>query len=107
MTRREQNEWTRRQALHAAGLGLLAAAAGAAGAADVPLAPPDKQSADAKVPGPPAKKAGWAIVGLGKLALEEVLPAFAECERSRPVALVSGHPDKAKIVASRYGIDPK
>src|SRR4051812_47170635 len=72
-----------------------------------PLAPPDKQPPDLKVPEAPRTKAGWAIVGLGKLALEEVLPAFRLCERSRPVALVSGHADKAKQVARAYGIDEK
>jgi Oxidoreductase family, NAD-binding Rossmann fold/Oxidoreductase family, C-terminal alpha/beta domain len=72
-----------------------------------PLAPPDKQSADAKIPDAPKKQAGWAIVGLGKLALEEVLPAFAHAKRSKPVALVSGHPDKAKKVAEAFSIDAK
>jgi predicted dehydrogenase len=74
---------------------------------DPPLAPPDKQSANAKLPDPPQKPAGYAIVGLGQLALEEVMPAFALCKRSRPVALVSGHPDKAKKVAAAYGMDPR
>jgi hypothetical protein len=82
-------------------------AAGTAPAAPVPLAPPDRQPPDLKVPEPVARKAGWAIVGLGQLALEEIMPAFSECLLSRPVALVSGHPDKAAKVASAYGIDPK
>jgi predicted dehydrogenase len=59
------------------------------------------------VPDPPGKKLGWAIVGLGQLAIYEILPAFAICEKSRPVALVSGHPDKANKLAARYGINPK
>src|SRR5689334_4097772 len=53
------------------------------------------------------KKVGWAIMGLGHLALGEVMPAFAHCKRSAPVALVSGHPDKAKDVAQKFGVDPK
>ncbi|MDY3560431.1 Gfo/Idh/MocA family oxidoreductase [Gemmata sp. JC673] len=72
-----------------------------------PLAPPDKQPPNLKVPEAPAKTVGWAVVGLGQLALEEIMPAFAKCKLSRPVALVSGHPDKAKNVAAAYGIDPK
>ena len=72
-----------------------------------PLAPTDKQSHDATMPAPPQKKAGWAIVGLGKLALEQVLPAFARAHRSQPVALVSGHAEKAKQVAASFEIDPK
>jgi predicted dehydrogenase len=96
----------RRTFLAVAGAGALASTA-MAQKKDIPLAPPDKQPPDLKLPDPPKKPAGWAIVGLGKLALEEVMPAFAECERSKPVALVSGHPDKAKKVASAYGLDPK
>ena len=59
------------------------------------------------VPEPPGKKMGWAIVGLGSLAINQILPAFAKCERSKPVAFVSGHPDKANKLAARYGINPK
>jgi predicted dehydrogenase len=59
------------------------------------------------VPEPPGKKTGWAIVGLGSLAINQILPAFAQCEKSKPVAFVSGHPDKANKLAARYGVDPK
>jgi len=45
---------------------------------------------------PREKKLGWAVVGLGSLAINQILPAFAKCEKSKVVALVSGHPDKAK-----------
>ena len=76
---------TRREFLRAGGGGLLAAAAG------IPLAPPDKQRPDLQVPKPGGKKIGWAIVGLGQLALTQVMPAFREAKLSRPVALVSGH----------------
>ncbi len=34
------------------------------------------------------------------------MPAFADCRLSRPAALVSGHPDKARKVADAYGIRP-
>jgi len=59
------------------------------------------------VPEPPGKKMGYAIVGLGMLSINEILPAFAKCEKSKPVAFVSGHPDKANKLAPRYGINPK
>lgn len=59
------------------------------------------------VPDPPGKKLGWAIVGLGQLSIYEILPAFAKCEKSKPVAFVSGHPDKANKLAERYGINPQ
>jgi predicted dehydrogenase len=59
------------------------------------------------VPDPPGKKMGYAVVGLGNLAIHQILPAFSQCEKSKPVALVSGHPDKANKLALRYGIHPK
>jgi predicted dehydrogenase len=59
------------------------------------------------VPDPPGKKMGWAIVGLGNLSINQILPAFAKCEKSKPVAFVSGHPDKANKLAARYGVNPK
>ena len=77
------------------------------GGQQVPLAPPDKQPPDLKVPEPVKRKVGWAVVGLGELALDEVMPAFREAKWSEPVALVSGHPDKARKVAESYGIDPR
>jgi predicted dehydrogenase len=63
--------------------------------------------AELQVPDPPGKKLGWAIVGLGSLSINQILPAFAKCEKSKVVALVSGHPDKANKLALRYGVNPK
>lgn len=55
----------------------------------------------------PQKRLGWAIVGLGQLAIEEILPAFGSCKLSRPAALVSGHPDKARHLAKIFGVDDR
>src|SRR5215467_12156830 len=60
-----------------------------------------------QVPDPPGKKLGWAIVGLGSLSIHQILPAFDKCEKTKVVALVSGHPDKANKLAQRYGIAAK
>ena len=59
------------------------------------------------VPDAPGKKLGWAIVGLGSLSINQILPAFAQCEKSRVVAFATGHPDKAAKLGPRYGINPK
>jgi len=96
------NDPSRRIFLAAAGTGLLASAIGSFGAE--PVTPPDKQPVNVKLPENVSKHAGWALVGLGQLCIEQVLPAFAECARSKPVALVSGHPEKAKKLAGHYGI---
>ena len=67
--------------------------------ADTPTAPPP-------APMPPDQRVGFAIVGLGRLSLEQILPAFAASLKARPVALVSGSPDKMRTVAQQYGIAP-
>src|SRR4051812_3966447 len=95
---------SRRRFVEAAGLSGPHFAAGARADKEVPLAPPDSQSPDADVPKPVKQKVGWAVVGLGKLALEEILPAFAQSRLSRVTALVSGHPDKARQVAQVHGV---
>jgi predicted dehydrogenase len=108
--------------------GFIAAAGGAVvtaglGGADEPTKPqpadnnpaigkPVSKTAEAqdgqpRVPGPPLKRLGFAIVGLGKLAVGEVLPAFALTQGCHPTALVSGDPDKARAIAAYYGIDRK
>jgi len=66
-----------------------------------------KAEAQLVVPDPPGKKLGWAIVGLGSLSINQILPAFSQCEKSKVVALVSGHPDKANKLALRYRVSPK
>ena len=64
-------------------------------------------AAQVQVPDPPGKKVGYAIVGLGMLSIGQLLPAFAKCEKSKLVAFVSGHPEKANKLALRYGVNPK
>jgi predicted dehydrogenase len=67
----------------------------------------DPKSPPTPTPLPPDKRVGYAIVGLGHLTLEEILPAFGESKKSKPVALVSGSPEKLKKVAQQYGIKPE
>ncbi len=95
-----EGEITRRGFLARVGGGLVAAnMAGAPGSGATPE--------QLVVPDPPGKKLGWTIVGLGSLAINQILPAFAKCEKSRVVAFVSGHPDKANKLALRYGVNSK
>ncbi len=109
-------KWSRRKFLTEVSGGIAAAnlagaltgdpAAGAENATQ-PAAGTASASPQLVVPDAPGKKTGWAVVGLGYLAINEILPAFAKCEKSRVVALVSGHPDKANKLALRYGVNPK
>ena len=50
------------------------------------------------------KRVGMAIVGLGRIAVEEMLPAFAQSRHAKPVALVSGDRAKALKIAHQYNI---
>lgn len=69
------------------------------GEADPPGEPPP-------APLPPEQRVGFAVVALGRISLEQVLPAFAECRMARATALVSGSSEKARLVARQYGIRP-
>ncbi|AUD02537.1 Gfo/Idh/MocA family protein [Spirosoma pollinicola] len=50
------------------------------------------------------QRVGYALVGLGHLTLNQILPAFGACTKSKVVALVSGSPEKMQKVAAQYGI---
>jgi len=53
---------------------------------------------------PPDERIGYAIVGLGRLSLNQILPALAQCKYSKVAALVSGDRAKALRVARQYGV---
>ena len=98
-------------ALAAAGLAPLAAAQspGRPDAQDAVQLPQLHASTEAteKTPGPftaPSQRIGFAVVGLGTLALDQILPAFARSKDCRVTALVSGDPSKARKIAAQYGI---
>lgn len=105
-----KKELTRRTLLNNAGLGLVAVSvSGAIGRIFKP-APSAAQTTPAssnEQPIPSEKKLGWAIVGLGKFATQQLIPSFAECKRSKLVALVSGDRTKAEGIAQKYGVNPK
>jgi predicted dehydrogenase len=68
----------------------------------------EDKSEKAQMPAPLGKdgRLGLAIVGLGRLSLEEILPALAQSKRCRVTALVSGDLDKARRVAAMYDVAP-
>ncbi len=76
--------------------------------APIPLPPtsaPTEQN-----PGPPpeplpmGQKIGFAVVGLGNLALQQILPGFAQSKFCKVAALVSGDRAKALQVAAQHGV---
>lgn len=64
----------------------------------------EQQDSPPPIPLPDGKRIGYALVGLGHLTLNQLLPAFGACTKSKVVALVSGSPGKMKKVATQYGI---
>ena len=56
---------------------------------------------------PTDRPLGWALVGLGTLSINELLPALTKTTSAKLAALVSGHPDKANALAKKYSLDPK
>ena len=52
----------------------------------------------------PKDRVGFAVVALGRLSIEQILPAFAQSTRCKVTALVSGSPEKLKAVGAHYGI---
>lgn len=116
---------TRRDFVLASTGGLLTAAmgAGAAPAAAQTAAAPAPAAGDAPpqevravgrpmpelenpLPLPPDGRVGWAVVGLGDFALNQILPAIGDTRMCRLSAVVSGNADKARQVAQAYGVAP-
>ena len=71
------------------------------------LRAPGEGGAPLANPDPLSRRLGIAVVGIGHLTLEQIMPGFAEAKHVRPVALVSGQRDKARTVAAQYGVPEK
>jgi predicted dehydrogenase len=54
-----------------------------------------------------ARPLGFALVGIGKLTQDQLIPALKKTRACRLTALVSGHPDKARRVAAASGVPEK
>jgi predicted dehydrogenase len=93
--------YSRRKFLQAAGGSLVAAPLIGA------VTPAAAQVPDIRLPDVPGQKVGWAIVGIGGLTANQILPAFPKCQKSKVVSFVSGRPEKAARFAQVYGVDPK
>jgi predicted dehydrogenase len=50
------------------------------------------------------RRIGYGIVGLGRISMGQFMPGVRISQRSKVVALVSGHRDKAERVADQYGV---
>jgi hypothetical protein len=50
------------------------------------------------------KQVGFALVGLGNLAIDQLLPAFARCRQAKLMGFVSGRPRAARCGAARVDV---
>ncbi|GEP10361.1 Gfo/Idh/MocA family protein [Methylobacterium gnaphalii] len=71
------------------------------------LRAPSEGSETLPNPDPLPRRLGIAVVGIGHLTLEQIMPGFAEARHVKPVALVSGNRDKARTIAAQYGVPDK
>lgn len=131
MSEAQETDWTRRTLLTRGAQGLAAAAVLGTATAPAQAQQTDTDvigvGVEAASPPPPFKldeinavteqkhgptptpmllgqRVGFAIVGLGHLTLEQILPAFGACKRAKLTALVSGDKAKALQVAAEYGV---
>ena len=124
-----QQDLNRRRFINTAGKGIIAGglattflsspqASAATGATEISakvtpiiLPPLDDASERKEPPVPtytePEKRIGFAVVGLGHLTLNQILPALLKSKKAKLSALVSGDADKAANVAAQYGIASK
>ncbi|MFC6646212.1 Gfo/Idh/MocA family protein [Granulicella cerasi] len=100
----------------AAGLSVAAAQQSSSAAPNKVEPPPGEHAATdpkTKTPGPfrnDDQRVGFAVVGLGALSLEAILPAMAKTKYCKPVAFVTGHDgnlDKGMKLARQYNVRPE
>jgi len=107
-----QDQAPRRDFLRYVGtLAALSSPAIAAGAAEKdkvtfpPIETRTEKPEKTEPPGDPwNERVGIAIVGVGRISVNEMLPAFAQSKHAKPVALVSGDRAKALKIARQYNI---
>lgn len=66
----------------------------------------EPQSIDPTEGWPNEQRVGFALVGLGRLATQQLIPAFGASKKAKLTALVSGDPGKAQQLAQEHGVSP-
>jgi predicted dehydrogenase len=68
------------------------------------MSKPMEDQTNSRTPAPPDKRIGYAIIGIGKLTAQELLPAFRGSRFSKLVALLSDEREKALEFALAHGL---
>jgi predicted dehydrogenase len=104
----------RRSFIRMVGASAAGVAAGVRAATDpgaiafTPISAPSEAPEKPKpLPIPDGQKVGFALVGLGRLTMNQLMPAFGKSRFAKPTALVSGDRAKALKVAAQFGIDER
>ena len=64
----------------------------------------DRRAAPALPPLPPDRRVGFALVGLGRLSLETILPALPATKLCRLAGVMTANREKGARVAAQYGV---
>ncbi|HEY0791435.1 MAG TPA: Gfo/Idh/MocA family oxidoreductase [Chthoniobacterales bacterium] len=64
----------------------------------------EQSSGEPPLPLPPQRRIGIAVVGLGHLSINQILPAFGSSKRVKVTGLVSGDAAKARALAAMHGV---
>jgi predicted dehydrogenase len=72
-----------------------------------PINGPGESQGQVANPDPVSRRLGVAVVGIGHLTMEQIMPGFGQAKNVRVTALVSGEPAKARVVAGQYGVPEK
>ena len=76
------------------------------GAVEMPKLHDPRSEVEGSLPNPDplSRRLGVAVVGLGHLSLDQILPGTLTSRHVRVTALVSGDREKARVVAAQYGV---
>ena len=58
----------------------------------------------AAAPSASGKRIGYCVVGLGRISVDHFMPGLLQSNHGKVTGLVSGSPDKAKRLATKYGV---
>ncbi|MFT4505581.1 Gfo/Idh/MocA family protein [Caballeronia sp. 15711] len=67
------------------------------------VAATERRAAPELPPLAPERRVGFAVVGLGRLSLDSILPALASCKLCRLAAVMTGDKDKGRRILGQYG----